>query len=120
MLMIFYKARVARRMSPPPLPLSSQPGTGYENGRRMSGNINPNANSNPTPNPTDRLILELRQGLERIIGAVRNYTIAFEALVGMRGEFSFPFLIGFNFRILMTDSDSGTDDIEGAYHTAFA
>lgn len=93
MLMIFYKARVARRMSPLPLPLSSQPGTGYENGRRMSGTMNPNANSNPTPNPTDRLILELRQGLERIIGAVRNYTIAFEALVGMRGEFFFSFFL---------------------------
>ncbi|KAL5341553.1 hypothetical protein BJX70DRAFT_40428 [Aspergillus crustosus] len=38
---------------------------------------------------------ELRQGLERIITAVSNYTIAFEALDGMR------------------------DDIQGAYHTAF-
>lgn len=64
----------------------------------MSGNMNPNSNSNQTPTPTDRLILELRQGLERIIGAVRNYTIAFEALVGMRGGFlfSFPYLIGFD------------------------
>lgn len=93
MLMIFYKARVARRMSPSPLPLSSQPGAGYENGRRMSGTMNsdPNTNPNPTLNPTDRLILELKQGLERIIGVVRNYTIAFEALVGMRGEFFFFF-----------------------------
>lgn len=97
MLMIFYKSRVARRMSPP-LPLSTQPGTGYEDGRRMSGNINPNANANSNQtlnpiNPTDRFILELRQGLERIIGAVSNYTIAFEALVGMRGEFSFSHFI---------------------------
>lgn len=61
----------------------------------MSGAMNPNANSNPTLNPTDRLILELRQGLERIIGAVRNYTIAFEALVGMRGEFFFSFFSPF-------------------------
>ncbi|KAL4785560.1 hypothetical protein BJX76DRAFT_177073 [Aspergillus varians] len=38
---------------------------------------------------------ELRQGLERIINAVSNYTISFEALNGMR------------------------DDIQGAYHTAF-
>jgi len=87
-LMIFYKARVARRISPP-LPLSSQQGTGFENGRRITGNMNPNANVNVNPTPTDRLILELRQGLERIIGAVRNYTIAFEALIGMKGE-SFP------------------------------
>lgn len=34
---------------------------------------------------TGQLIEELRQGLERIIGAVSNYSIAFEALDGMRG-----------------------------------
>lgn len=61
----------------PPLP---GPDAGFENGRQVSGNL---ANST---NPSDRLVLELRQGLERIIAAVRNYTIAFEALFGMRGE----------------------------------
>lgn len=37
---------------------------------------------------TGQLIEELRQGLERIIGAVSNYSLAFEALDGMRGWFS--------------------------------
>ncbi|KAK1146098.1 hypothetical protein N8T08_003748 [Aspergillus melleus] len=70
MLMIFYKARVEKQMSPD-----------YDN-KSMD-------------NPSDRLIEEIRQGLERIIATVSNYAIAFEALDGMR------------------------DEIEGAYHTAF-
>lgn len=64
MLMIFYKARVAGHMSPP----------GLENEYGRIGS-------------SDRLVQELRQGLERIIGAVSNYTIGFEALIGMRGTF---------------------------------
>ena len=64
MLMIFYKARVAGHMSPP----------GLENEYGRIGS-------------SDRLVQELRQGLERIIGAVSNYTIGFEALTGMRGTF---------------------------------
>lgn len=40
-------------------------------------------------NTQERLVEELRQGVERIIAAVRNYTVAFEALVGMRGMPSF-------------------------------
>lgn len=63
MLMIFYKARVAGHMSPP----------GLENEYGRIGS-------------SDRLVQELRQGLERIIGAVSNYTIGFEALTGMRGK----------------------------------
>ncbi|KAB8067789.1 C6 zinc finger domain protein [Aspergillus leporis] len=68
MLMIFYKARVEKQMSPD-----------YVN----------------KTSPSDRLIEELRQGLERIIATVTNYAAAFEALDGMR------------------------DEIEGAYQTAF-
>ncbi|PWY84948.1 C6 zinc finger domain protein [Aspergillus heteromorphus CBS 117.55] len=79
MLMIFYKARVENQMPP----------DSYGNNNTKT-NTN---NSNPTP--SDRLIEEIRQGLERIITTVTNYAIAFEALDGMR------------------------DEIEGAYHTAF-
>ncbi|OGM41491.1 C6 zinc finger domain protein [Aspergillus bombycis] len=68
MLMIFYKARVEKQLSP-------------DYGNKTT--------------PSDRLIEELRQGLERIIATVTNYAAAFEALDGMR------------------------DEIEGAYQTAF-
>ncbi|KAL4919722.1 hypothetical protein BDW62DRAFT_216648 [Aspergillus aurantiobrunneus] len=51
--------------------------------------------NNKGSRPPDRFTEELRQGLERIINAVSNYTISYEALNGMR------------------------DDIQGAYHTAF-
>ncbi|GAT21331.1 C6 zinc finger domain protein [Aspergillus luchuensis] len=59
MLMIYYKARGEKR----------SPESGTDN----------------TPNPSDRLIEEIRKGLERIIATVTNYAIAFEALDGMRG-----------------------------------
>ncbi|PLB42053.1 uncharacterized protein BDW47DRAFT_114815 [Aspergillus candidus] len=71
MLMVFYKARVERQLSPPELTTSN------------------------SSSPSERLLKELRQGLQRIIASVSNYAIAFEALDGMR------------------------DEIEGAYHTAF-
>lgn len=64
MLMIFYKARVEKQMSP------------------EYGSKSPD-------NPSDRLIEEIRQGLERMIATVSNYAIAFEALDGMRGEHHF-------------------------------
>ncbi|KAJ5690248.1 hypothetical protein N7462_004640 [Penicillium macrosclerotiorum] len=70
MFMLFYKTRVAKQYSPE-----------SENGLATDA--------------TDRLVEELRQGLERIIGAVSNYSLAFEALDGMR------------------------DEIQGAYSTAF-
>lgn len=60
MFMIFYKARVAKQLSP-------------ESERELASDS------------TDRLIEELRQGLEKIILAVSNYSNAFEALDGMRG-----------------------------------
>lgn len=63
MFMIFYKARVAKQLSP-------------ESERDLA------------TDSTDRLIEELRQGLEKIIVAVSNYSTAFEALDGMRGELS--------------------------------
>lgn len=63
--MIFYKARVAKQLPP-------------------------DSESELSPDSTDQLVEELRQGLERIIAAVSNYSLAFEALDGMRGEF-FPF-----------------------------
>lgn len=61
MFMIFYKARVAKQFSP-----DSENELGSDS--------------------TDRLVEELRQGLQRIIGALSNYSIAFEALDGMRGK----------------------------------
>ncbi|KAL4887461.1 hypothetical protein BJY04DRAFT_2875 [Aspergillus karnatakaensis] len=70
LLMVFYKMSVENHVP-------TEMGTGLDS--RPSGTL------------TD----ELRQGLERIITAVTNYTVAFEALDGMR------------------------EDIQGAYHTAF-
>lgn len=64
MFMIFYKAHVAKQLSPGP-----------ENALASDS--------------TDRLVEELRQGLQRIIGAVSNYSLAFEALDGMRGELDY-------------------------------
>ena len=61
MFMIYYKARVAKQLSP-----------------------DQNDNSGDS---TGQLIEELRQGLERIITAVSNYSLAFEAMDGMRGMF---------------------------------
>ncbi|KAJ5177861.1 uncharacterized protein N7500_000560 [Penicillium coprophilum] len=71
MFMIYYKARVAKQLAPD-APENEHGG-----------------------DSTGQLIEELRQGLERIIAAVSNYSLAFEALDGMR------------------------DEIEGAYKTAF-
>ena len=59
MFMIYYKARVAKQLSPV---------------RNEKGD-----------DSTSQLIEELRQGLGRIITAVSNYSLAFEALDGMRG-----------------------------------
>ncbi|PYH44601.1 uncharacterized protein BP01DRAFT_298324 [Aspergillus saccharolyticus JOP 1030-1] len=61
MLMIFYKARVEKQMTPD------------YGGSNMTS-------------PSDRLIEEIRQGLKRIIATAINYAIAFEALDGMRDE----------------------------------
>jgi hypothetical protein len=63
MFMIYYKARVAKQLSPD-----------SENERGGDS--------------TAQLIEELRQGLERIIAAVSSYSLAFEALDGMRGMIS--------------------------------
>jgi hypothetical protein len=60
MFMLYYKARVAKQLAPEPE---------NDHGRDSTG----------------QLIEELRQGLERIIGTVSNYSLAFEALDGMRG-----------------------------------
>lgn len=59
--MIFYKATVEKQMS-----------VDYGN--------------ESTSSASDRLIEEIRQGLERVIETVKNYAIAFEALDGMRGR----------------------------------
>ena len=61
MFMIFYKARVAKQFSP-------------------------DSENELASDSTDRLVEELRQGLQRIIGALSNYSVAFEALDGMRGK----------------------------------
>ncbi|OQE27334.1 hypothetical protein PENSTE_c004G02083 [Penicillium steckii] len=70
MFMIYYKARVANQFST-------------------------DSESELAAESTDHLVKELRNGLERIIDAVSNYSHAFEALDGMR------------------------DEIQGAYQTAF-
>jgi hypothetical protein len=62
MLMIFYKARVAKQLS-----LDADGERGGDS--------------------TGQLIEELRQGLQRLVAAVSNYSLAFEAMDGMRGEF---------------------------------
>ncbi|KAJ5120657.1 uncharacterized protein N7515_010045 [Penicillium bovifimosum] len=88
LFMIYYKARVAKQLSPD---------SENERGRDATG----------------QLIEELRQGLERIIGTVSNYSQAFEALDGMRG--SFP-----SFRDMRGSlANDLIDEIEGAYKTAF-
>lgn len=61
MLMIFYKARVAKQLS-----LDADGERGGDS--------------------TGQLIEELRQGLQRLVAAVSNYSLAFEAMDGMRGE----------------------------------
>ena len=79
MFMIFYKARVAKQLSP-------------------------DSENEITSESTDRLIDELHQGLQRIIATVSNYSIAFEALDGMRGACrtisSLLFFLAFFFRVL--------------------
>lgn len=91
--------------------LASENTTNTNNEQRIGNN-----------NTEERLVVELRQGVERIIAAVRNYTIAFEALVGMRGMSSFPFLERCH---PWTDRPANvgvlfwTDEIEGAYKMAF-
>lgn len=93
MLMVFYKARVERQLSPPELTTSN------------------------SSSPSERLLKELRQGLERIIASVSNYAIAFEALDGMRGTSLLTSLDPFCKKLLI--EMRLTDEIEGAYHTAF-
>lgn len=67
MLMLFYKTRVAKQLSPD-----------SDTGNNSS---------------SERLVEELRNGLERVIGAVRNYSRAFEALDGMRGQYHLLFFL---------------------------
>lgn len=38
--------------------------------------------------PADRLLGQLQEGLGMVLGALKNYSIAYEALGGMRGTFS--------------------------------
>jgi diphthamide synthase (EF-2-diphthine--ammonia ligase) len=68
MFMIFYKARVAKQLSP-------------------------DVESELVSDSTEQLVEELRRGLERIILAVSNYSLAFEALDGMRGQYINPLLV---------------------------
>lgn len=88
MFMIFYKARVANQMSP-------------------------DVENEISSDSTDRLVEELRQGLQRIIGAVSNYSLAFEALDGMRGKFIVNLILS------VTLTNIALDEIQGAYQTAF-
>lgn len=77
MFMIYYKARVAKQLAP-------------ESSGEQGGDS------------TGQLIEELRQGLERIISAVSNYSLAFEALDGMRGTYSlFSFLVTSDSQVLL-------------------
>jgi hypothetical protein len=90
LLMIFYKTRVAKDGS---------------NGLKYDANGSPS---------TERLVEELRMGLERIVGAISNYSRALEALDGMRGN-QLTLILGFSFHSLTIFSDG----IEAAIHTAF-
>jgi hypothetical protein len=54
---------------------------------RVAKQLSPDPENDPGPGSTHQLVEELRQGLERIIAAVSNYSLASEALDGMRGEF---------------------------------
>ncbi|KAK2870587.1 hypothetical protein FQN49_003067 [Arthroderma sp. PD_2] len=77
-----------------------------------SRSINLETVESPLSDP-DQLSEELQHGLECVIGAVRNYSTAFEALDGMRGKVSAPALG-------VIDANSlGLDEIEGAFLTAF-
>ncbi|CAI7628150.1 unnamed protein product [Penicillium palitans] len=60
LFMIFYKAPVVKQLFP-------------QSGDEHTGAL------------TDTLMEELRQGLQQIIATVSNYSLAFEALDGMRG-----------------------------------
>jgi hypothetical protein len=43
--------------------------------------------SSPTDNPmVSKLFDQLQHGLQSVVGALENYSIAFEALGGMKGE----------------------------------
>lgn len=88
MFMIFYKARVANQMSP-------------------------DVETDIASDSAGRLVEELRQGLQRIIRAVSNYSLAFEALDGMRGTFTI------NFVVSIAIPNFALDEIQGAYQTAF-
>ncbi|KAJ5893527.1 hypothetical protein N7495_005218 [Penicillium taxi] len=89
MLMIYYKVRVAKQLSP-----DSENDIGGDS--------------------TNRLVEELCQGLQRIISAVSNYSIAFEALDGMRGNQNPTFFLSIAF-----PADDTLDEIQGAFQTAF-
>jgi hypothetical protein len=93
MFMIFYKARVAKQFSP-------------------ESEIDLASDSN------DRLVEELRQGLQRNIRALSNYSVAFEALDGMRGK---PFHFEGEFSLCSESLQLLTfpDEIQGAFQTAF-
>jgi hypothetical protein len=53
-----------------------------------------------------RLIEELSHGLEHIVGAVSNYSRAFEALGGMRGDYIHTLYILFDRTFLLTFCDN--------------
>lgn len=36
------------------------------------------------------LLSQLRQGLEKVVGALESYSLSFESLGGMRGKCTFP------------------------------
>ncbi|EAA65272.1 hypothetical protein AN0094.2 [Aspergillus nidulans FGSC A4] len=78
LLMIFYQANLVKSAQAEPGNSSSTSTSSSQDGYSL-----------------DSFTEELRQGLERLIGAASNYAISYEALTGMR------------------------DDIEGAYQTAF-
>ncbi|KAL4761790.1 uncharacterized protein BDW70DRAFT_42520 [Aspergillus foveolatus] len=78
LLMIFYQANLVKNAQVEPGNSSSTSTSSSQDGYSL-----------------DSFTEELRQGLERLIGAASNYAISYEALTGMR------------------------DDIEGAYQTAF-
>jgi hypothetical protein len=69
LLMIFYQANLVKSAQAEPGNSSSTSTSSSQDGYSL-----------------DSFTEELRQGLERLIGAASNYAISYEALTGMRGE----------------------------------
>lgn len=67
---------------------------------RVMKHLSPDSENDLASDSTDLIVEELRQGMQRIFVALSNYSLAFEALEGMRSK---P-LRYFNMGISTTDN----------------